>query len=57
MFGMFKKDPVRDLRKRMQAKLQQARDLQRSGDIIAAAQLHQEVEVLQRELDALEPPR
>ena len=46
MFGSFKKYPTNALRKRAQQEREQARDVQRSGDVLAAAKLYAEAEAL-----------
>ncbi len=54
MFGLFKKDPHKALRKAYEKKLEEARDVQRSGDVVAAAKLYEEAEKMRDELDAKE---
>lgn len=54
MFGLFKQDPNKALRKQVKAKFEKARDIQRSGDVLAAAQLYEEAERLQKELESRE---
>mgnify|MGYP004144508503 FL=1 len=54
MFGLFKQDPARKLKKAYEAKLVEARDVQRSGDVVAAAKLYAEAEKMREELDKLE---
>ena len=54
MFGLFKKDPARQLRKDYEKKLQEARDVQRSGDVVAAAKLYEEAEALLEKVEAAE---
>lgn len=54
MFNLFKKDPTRKLRKQYQQKLEEARDLQRKGDIQAYAQKTAEAEALMQEIERLE---
>lgn len=54
MFGLFKKDPSRQLRKDYEKKLQEARDVQRSGDVVAAAKLYEEAEALLEKVEAAE---
>ncbi|MCC6783350.1 MAG: hypothetical protein IT457_10960 [Planctomycetes bacterium] len=50
-------DPLPALRRRYEAALREARDLQRSGDIVGLAAKMQEVESIGRELDACERAR
>jgi len=52
MFGLFKQDPKKKLRKAYEAKLAEARDVQRSGDVVAAAKLYEEAEEMLEELEA-----
>jgi hypothetical protein len=54
MFGLFKKDPAAKLRKEYMKKMEQARDIQRNGDVVKASQLTAEAEELGRQLDELE---
>lgn len=53
MFGFFKKNPVKALEKKYQQKLEEARNVQRSGDVKAAALLYAEAEALGKELEEL----
>ena len=53
MFGLFKKDPAAKLRKAYHKKLEEARDIQRSGDLKHYARLMEEAEQMAKELDAL----
>ncbi len=46
MFGLFRKDPVKMLRKQYAAKRIEARDLQRNGKIIEYANVSVEAEEL-----------
>lgn len=52
MFGLFKSDPTKKLEKALHAKLEEARDVQRSGDVVAAAKLYAEAEEMQKALEA-----
>ena len=54
MFGLFKQDPTKALKKQVAAKMEKARDTQRGGDVIAAAKLYEEAEALQKELEAMQ---
>lgn len=53
MFNFFKKDPAKELQKLINQKLEQARDVQRSGDIKAYALLMGEIDELQKKLEDL----
>ncbi|MDO9638191.1 MAG: DUF6435 family protein [Pseudotabrizicola sp.] len=54
MFGLFKSDPVKKLRKQYSAKLEEAMNAQRSGDIRSYASLTEEAEALWKQLEPLE---
>ncbi len=51
MFGIFKKDPTKRLEKAYLAKLEEARDAQRAGDIQAFAALSNEAEKIRLDLE------
>ena len=51
MFGLFKKDPVKKLEKQYDKMLEEARDLQRSGDIKGYAKKMGEAEEIAKEID------
>jgi hypothetical protein len=53
MFVLFKKDPVKKLRESYARLLEEARDLQRNGDIKGFAQKSAEAEELWRQIEAL----
>jgi len=53
MFGFGKKDPKQALEKRWMKLLEEARDLQRRGDIPGFAKKTAEAEAVRNELDAL----
>ena len=53
MFGLFKKDPLKQLEKRHARLLEEAVTIQRSGDLRAYAAKIEEAERLQAEIDAL----
>jgi len=53
-FGLFRRNPVEKARQEYERKLREARDLQRGGDVVAAAQAHSDADSLLRELEALE---
>jgi len=54
MFGLFKKNPVKKLEKAYAAKLIEARDLQRKGDIKGFARVSAEADSILQELEAAE---
>ena len=53
MFGLFKKDPVKQLEKEYAAILEKARDTQRSGDIKGYAKLMEQSEEILKKIEAL----
>jgi hypothetical protein len=53
MFGLFKKDPVKQLEKEYAALLEKARDTQRSGDIKGYAKLMAESEEILKKIEKL----
>jgi hypothetical protein len=53
MFGLFKKDPAKKLREQYARLLEEARDLQRAGDIKGFAQKSAEAEEVLKQLEAL----
>ena len=53
MFGLFKKDPVAKLRKAYHKKLEEARDIQRSGDLKHYARLMEEAEQMANEIETM----
>lgn len=54
MFGLFKKDPLKRLNKAYDAKLLEARDAQRSGDIQGFAVLSEEANSILKQIQALQ---
>ncbi len=54
MFGLFKNDPVKKLRKQYDAKLAQAQQAQRNGDIKGFADLSAEADAIWKKLQPLE---
>ncbi|ESP92595.1 MULTISPECIES: DUF6435 family protein [Pseudoalteromonas] len=54
MFGIFKANPVKKLRKAHDAKLEQAMYAQRNGDIRGYAMLTAEAESIWKEIEGLE---
>ncbi|TIH09773.1 DUF6435 family protein [Pseudomonas leptonychotis] len=54
MFGLFKNDPAKKLRKQYSAKLEEAMQAQRSGDIRSYATLSEEAQALWVQLEPLE---
>ena len=53
MFSIFKSDPAKKLNKLYLAKLEQAMQEQRNGDIMAYSELTAEAEGIQRQIQAL----
>ena len=53
MFGLFKKDPVKELDKKYKAKLTEAMNAQRSGDIKSYAELSKQAESILEEMNKL----
>lgn len=53
MFGIFKNDPRKKLEKQYAAKLEAARDAQRSGNIKLFAQLSAEAEEIVKQIENL----
>lgn len=53
MFGFFKTNPADKLQKQYLQKLEQARDLQRNGDIKGFAKLTAEAEEMMKQIEAL----
>jgi len=51
MFGFLRKDPLAKLKKEYEAKLEQARDTQRRGDIKGYAALMDEAEQIGKRLE------
>lgn len=57
MFGLFKNDPAKKLRKEYELLLEQARDIQRSGDLKAYARKLEEAERVWENIEKLSPPK
>lgn len=55
MFGLFKKDPAKQLRQQYEKLLEEARDLQRKGDIKGFAQKSAEADEVLKKLESLLP--
>ena len=53
MFKFFKKDPVKELEKNYQKLLEEAMELQRSGDIKSYALKMEEAEKVEKQIDEL----
>lgn len=53
MFGLFKNNPEEKLKKQYEKKLEQARDLQRNGDIKGFAKVTAEAEEIMKQIEAL----
>lgn len=54
MFSLFKSDPIKKLRKAYNAKLEQAMQSQRNGDIRTYSTLTAEAEKMRAEIEVLE---
>jgi hypothetical protein len=54
MFSLFKRDPVKKLRKAYMAKLEQAMQAQRSGDIKSYSFITSEADMMHKEIMKLE---
>lgn len=54
MFGLFKRDPLAKLEMQYAKKLQEARDQQRYGDVVAASKLTAEAMDILSEIEKLE---
>ena len=54
MFGIFKRDPIENLEKQYAKKLEEARDQQRYGDVVAASYLTAEADAILAEIEKLE---
>lgn len=53
MFGFFKKDPIKKLEKQYEQMMEQARDIQRKGDIKGYAQKMAEAEEIAKKIQSL----
>ena len=53
MFGLFKKDPAKKLEQEYRDLMEKARDVQRSGDLRAYAELINESEEILKKIEAL----
>ncbi|MTI22519.1 Lacal_2735 family protein [Fulvivirga sp. RKSG066] len=54
MFGLFKSDPVKKMKKKRSKLLADAVEVQRSGDLKAYAAMMKEADDLDKEIEALE---
>ncbi len=54
MFSLFKKDPVKKLKKSYQLKLEQAMNAQRNGDIKAYSFITSEADIIYKQIQRLE---
>ena len=54
MFGLFKSNPVAKLEKQYMKLLQEARDIQRNGDVVAASVKTAEAETIRERIEAIE---
>ena len=57
MFKWLRKDPLETLQKEYAAKLKDARDLQRNGDILGYSDKTAEAEALLEQIDSIEAER
>lgn len=57
MFGLFKRDPIKNLRAQYERKLVEAREAQRNGNIALFAALTEESERIAADIDRLEARR
>lgn len=53
MFGLFKKDPIKQLKKQYQSIMEEAMHIQRSGDLKAYARKIEAAEKVLAEIEAL----
>lgn len=53
MFGLFKKDPVKNLQKNYEEKLSLAMEAQRSGDIRSFSELSDEADSILKQIEML----
>ena len=53
MFGLFRRDPLKKLEAEYQQLLQEARDLQRNGDIQGFARMSDRADQLGRKIEAM----
>jgi len=54
MFSLFKKDPIKKLKKSYEQKLEQAMNAQRNGDIKAYSYITSEADMLYKQIKKLE---
>ena len=55
MFSLFKKDPIKKLKKSYEQKLEQAMNAQRNGDIKAYSYITSEADIIYKQIQKLEP--
>ena len=53
MFGFFKKDPVKKLKKEYLQLMEKARDIQRNGDVKQASLIYEEAEAIAQKMEEL----
>lgn len=53
MFSFFKSNPIEKLQKKHNAKLKEAMDMQRSGDVLKAGFLYNEAEEIAKQIEKL----
>ena len=54
MLGMFRKNPIVKLEKQYAKLLQEARDIQRNGDVVAASAKTAEAEAIRERIEQIE---
>lgn len=54
MFSLFKKDPIKKLKKSYEQKLEQAMNAQRNGDIKAYSYITSEADIIYKQIKKLE---
>ncbi len=54
MFSLFKKDPIKKLKKSYEQKLEQAMNAQRNGDIKAYSYITSEADIIYKQIQKLE---
>ncbi|MAD57859.1 MAG: hypothetical protein CMK44_04710 [Porticoccus sp.] len=54
MFGIFKKNPLKKLKDEYEAKLKDAMEAQRSGDIFNYSQLSKEADIIHKKIKLIE---
>ena len=57
MFGLFKTDAIAKLEKQYMKLMEEARDIQRNGDVVAASAKTAEAEAIRERIEAIEAER